>query len=275
MMRARAGTGTKVKAVGSLAVLAAGLVLAALILLLPFDARAAELATPGGPKELLIAYQVKPADRPALRSYLTGEGRAHFARLKREGAIKGYQFVFNPLAGPATWDAMAIVSFRAYGDTAKWRELERTAPGGLGPAGQKLVIGIDTYSADLSWEATAPNASAEKDRALYVIPYTYGAADEYRAYVNGYVIPQVEGWMKEGVLARYRIFMNRYPVGRPWDALFVYEYRDLENFGRREETVAKVRGPLRQDPEWKRLNDIKATIRSETENTLGEIVVSE
>jgi hypothetical protein len=274
-MRVRVATETRVRSAGSLAVLAAGLVLAALILLLPVRALAAELSTPGGPKELLIAYQVKPADRPALRAYLTSEGRAHFARLKREGAIQGYQFVFNPLAGPATWDAMAIVSFRAYGDTAKWRELERTAPGGLGPAGQKLVTGIDTYSADLSWEATAPNASAEKDRALYVIPYTYGAADEYRAYVNGYVIPQVEGWMKEGVLARYRIFMNRYPVGRPWDALFVYEYRDLESFGRREETVAKVRGPLRQDPEWKRLNDIKATIRSETENTLGEIVVSE
>lgn len=250
-------------------------ILAALVLLAPLRVSAAELATPGGPKELLIAYQVKPADRPALRAYLAGEGRAHFTRLKREGAIRSYQFVFNPLAGPATWDAMAIVSFRAYGDTAKWRELERTAPGGLGPQGQKLVTGLDTYSADLSWEETAPAANPERDRALYVIPYTYNAAAEYRAYVNGYVIPQVQGWMKEGVLSRYRIFMNRYPVGRPWDALFVYEYRDLESFGRREETVAKVRGPLRQDPEWKRLNDLKTTIRTESENTLGEILVSE
>ncbi len=32
----------------------------------------------------------------------------------------------------------------------------------------------------------------------------------------------------KGVLNGYRIFMNRYPVGRPWDALFIYEYRDLE-----------------------------------------------
>jgi DNA-binding Lrp family transcriptional regulator len=237
--------------------------------------QAAELPIAGGPKELLISYRTKPGDRPAFRAYLQGEGAKRLAALKAEGVISGYQLIFNPLSTPGTWDGMAVVSFKAYGDTARWRELERTQPGGLTAAGQKLVTEIDTYSADLSWEATAKDASPESRRALYVIPYEYGAAEEYRAYVNSYVIPQVEGWMREGVLSRYRIYMNRYPVGRPWDALFIYEYRDLDNFGRRDETVAKVRAPLRQNPEWKRLNDIKSKIRSETENTQAEILVSE
>lgn len=252
-----------------------GVLVIGLIGLMAQRAVGAELPVTGGPKEILVAYQTKPADRPAFRTYLQGEGAAQFARLKTSGALKSYQIIFNPLSTPATWDAMAILSFKTYGDTAKWRELERAAPGGLTPAGQKLVSSIDTYSADLSWDETAPDAGPERERALYVIPYTYNVADEYRSYVNGYVIPQVQGWMREGVLSRYRIFMNRYAVGRPWDALFIYEYRDLERFGRREEAVAKVREPLRQDPNWKRLGDIKSSIRSETENTLAEIVVSQ
>jgi hypothetical protein len=84
------------------------------------------------------------------------------------------------------------------------------------------------------------------------------------------VIPQVEGWMREGVLAGYRIYMNRYPVGKPWDSLFVYQYRDLEAFGERDEVVAKVREGLKSDPAWQKLNEIKQTIRTESENTIAE-----
>ena len=103
-----------------------------------------------------------------------------------------------------------------------------------------------------------------------MIPYTYTAADQYRKYVDGYVIPQVKGWMQDGALSRYRILMNRYPVGDPdpWDALFIYEYRDLSAFGRREEVLNKVRGPLREDPVWRQLHEVKATLRSESENTI-------
>jgi hypothetical protein len=36
--------------------------------------------------------------------------------------------------------------------------------------------------------------------------------------------------------------------------------------------VAKVRGPLREDPAWKHWNDIKSTVRSESENTQAEIL---
>jgi hypothetical protein len=76
--------------------------------------------------------------------------------------------------------------------------------------------------------------------------------------------------MREGVLGSYRIYMNRYPVGRPWDSLFVFRYRNLEAFGRREEIIAKVRKTLVDQPVWKQFSDIKQTIRTESENTIAE-----
>lgn len=250
-------------------------------LLAPFMLLALLAATPvlaekgpitGGPLELLITYQSAAADRPAFREYLQTEGNARLEALKKQGVLKSYQIVFSPFVTPGTWDAMAILSFSSFADTQRWIEIERTAPGGLSARGLALGKPTGTYSADLEWEGTAEKLGPERDRVFYVIPYSFGAADQYKKYVDGYVIPQVKGWAKEGVLSRYRIYMNRYPVGPPWDALFVYEYRDLDAFGRRAEVVDKVRGPLQAVPAWKAYSDIKSTLRSETENTIAELL---
>jgi hypothetical protein len=230
---------------------------------------AADTPTTGGPRNLLITYRSEPANRPAFRAYLHSEERAQLDKLKREGVLESYQILFNPFVTSGTWDAMTVLTFKRYADTQRWRELERMAPGGLTPKGLRLAKPVDTYSADLAW--TGGDAkSAGSDSVFYVIPYEYSAADQYRKYVDGYVIPQVTGWIREGVLANYRIFMNRSPVGPTWDALFIYQYRDLEAFGRRDETVAKVRKTLVDDPAWKALSDIKQTIRTESENTVAE-----
>jgi hypothetical protein len=230
--------------------------------------RAAAEEPAGGPLSLLITYRTAPVDRPAFRTYLQKEGRAQLAKLQRDGAIKSYQILFNPFAHGGTWDAMTVVSFARYTDTQRWMTLEQTSPGGLTAAGTRLVQAIDTYSADLTWQGDAENAS-HADAIYYVIPYEFGSASEYEKFVDGYVLPQVKGWMQEGVLGSYRMFMNRYPVGRPWDALFIYEYRDLEAFGKRAETVTKVRRTLENDSVWKQLHAIKQTLRSETENTIA------
>ncbi|WP_041586102.1 hypothetical protein [Terriglobus saanensis] len=229
----------------------------------------------GGPRQLLITYRCAAVDRPAFRSYLQDQEGAMLEKLKSEGVLKGYQILFNPFVTTGTWDAMTILNFSNYASTQRWKEIERKSPGGLSAAGLKLAKPIQTYSADLEWEGSDKAPGSASKRVFYVIPYNYNSLDQYKAYVDGYVIPQVQGWIKEGVLSRYSIYLNRYSVGDPWDALFIYEYRDLEDFGKREETVAKVRGPLRNDPEWKHLNDIKATIRSETENTIAELIVGD
>jgi hypothetical protein len=224
----------------------------------------------GGPRQLLITYRSQAVDRPAFRAYLQGEETVMLDKLKNEGVLKSYQILFNPFVTTGTWDAMMILNFSSYAATQRWKEIERKSPGGLSLAGSKLAKPIQTYSADLAWEGSADDPGPEGKRVFYVIPYSYNALDQYKPYVDGYVIPQVQGWIKEGVLSRYAIYLNRYGTGDPWDALFVYEYRDLESFGRREETVAKVREPLRANPTWKHLSDIKATIRSESENTIAE-----
>ncbi|MBW8812846.1 MAG: hypothetical protein JF588_05415 [Caulobacterales bacterium] len=241
----------------------------ALGLLAGAPAMAADL--PGGPTSLLISYRAEPSNRPAFRAYLQGPETALLDRLKREGVLKSYQVLFNPFV-TGTWDAMTVLSFSSYTATQRWKEIERTRPGGLDAAGLKLARPLETYSADLAWEGEAADGGPPGNRVVYVIPYSYTALDQYKAYVDAYVIPQVKGWMADGVLSRYGLFLNRDPVGDPWDALFVYEYRDLASFGRREEVVAKVRAPLREDPAWKHWNEIKSTVRSESQNTQAEIL---
>lgn len=255
------------------------IVLLALLVAAPAAAQVAAQTAPqsgpqSGPTELLITYRARAADRPAFRAYLEGDETALLEGLKREGVLKGYQILFNPFVSTGTWDAMTVLDFRDYASTARWKAVERTRPGGLDAEGLKLAKPLQTYSADLAWEGIAPRQGPPADRVVYVIPYSYKDLGQYKSYVDGYVIPQVRGWMAQGVLSRYAIYLNRYPVGPPWDALFVYEYRDLESFGKREETVAKVRAGLRGDPAWKHWSDIKAGLRSESENTIAEILPS-
>jgi hypothetical protein len=226
-----------------------------------------------GPRNLLITYRSEPANRPAFRTYLLGEGRAPMEKLKRESALQSYQILFKPFVSSGTWDAMVVLTFARYADTRRWQEIEQTMPGGLTAKGLHLANPVDTYFADLTWSGVSNDPGSERDGVYYVIPYEYTAADSYRKYVEGYVIPQVKGWMREGVLSGYRIFMNRFPVGPAWDALFVYQYRNLEAFGRREEVLQKVRQTLVSDPVWKEFSDIKQTLRSESENTLSEMLL--
>lgn len=236
---------------------------------------AAENAILGGPRQLLIAYRTRPADRPAFRSYLQHREARLLQRLQRQGILAGYQILFNPFVQPRTWDAMVVLSFDRFADTRRWLDIERASPGGLSGEGLRLAKPVSEYSADLVWENGAAGQRPAGGRVFYVIPYTYlGSVAQYKSYVDGYVIPQLQGWIKTGVLSRYRIYLNRYPVGdpEPWDALFVYEYRSLEDFGRRDATIAAVRKDLRADPAWRKLSESKANLRTESENTIAELL---
>ena len=248
-----------------------------LVLLLP-AAALAQPVTPagtagqpaGGPLNLLISYRSEPENRPAFRSYLQREGRARLEKFKHDGVLRSYLVLFNPVTNSGTWDALIVLNFARYSDTRRWMDIERTAPGGLNAAGLRLAKPVDSYFADLRWQEGTDEAATERDSIYYVIPYEYSNAGEYEKYVDAYVVPQVKGWMREGVLSSYRLYLNRFPTGRPWDSLFIYQYRDLEAFGRRDEIVSKVRGTLVGDPVWKHYSDIKQTLRTESENTIAE-----
>jgi hypothetical protein len=229
-------------------------------------------AQESGPREILITYRCQPADRPAFREYLGRDEIALLEQLMRNGTLKRYQVLFNPIV-TETFDAMIVLDFATYTATDNWLAIERKTPGGMTPAGLKLAKPLQTYLADLQWEG-GNDQRGSGNPVFYVIPYSYNSLDQYKTYIDAYLIPQVRGWIKEGVLNRYSLYLNRYPTGDPWDSLFIYEYRDRESFGKREETIAKVRDGLKNDPVWKHWSDIKATIRSESENTIMEEVTS-
>lgn len=224
-------------------------------------------APAGGPQSLLVTYRCKPADRPAFRNHLEQVELERLSAWKAQGWLTRAQILFNVYDDVDTWDAMLVMSFADYDDgVRRWQEIERTQPGGLDARGLALGEPVQTYSADLSW---AEGDWGGPGNVFYVIPYEYNAEAEYRDYVDGYVLPQVRGWMKDGALAGYRIYMNRNPVGRRWDSLFIYSYRDLHAFGRREAVLAEVREGLVNDARWKTLNEKKRNIRSEQDNVIA------
>ncbi len=105
---------------------------------------------------------------------------------------------------------------------------------------------------------------------FFVIPYDVVDLEEYKPYVAGYVIPQMDGWIREGVLRSYSLYLNRYYAGKPWDSLLILEYKDMESFGQRENVIAKVRAALSTDPKWKALSDNKKNLGTEKETVLAE-----
>jgi|SRR6185437_3515683 len=220
------------------------------------------------PHEILITYRCRPADRPAFRNFLATQESHMLDEQKAQGMLRSYQILFNPVV-TETFDALLILHLNGPAAVQHWLELERSSPGGLAPTGLRLATPLMTYFADLQWQDQNPSPPGEKS-VFYAIPYNYNSLDQYKSYVDAYVIPQVQGWMREGILSHYAIYLNRYNVGPPWDALFIYEYRDLKAFGEREQTIAKVRDTLRSNSTWQHWSDIKATVRTESENTILE-----
>ena len=98
-----------------------------------------------------------------------------------------------------------------------------------------------------------------------VIPYTIdsNSSDEYVKYAQAYVVPQLQGWMREGALAGRDLFVSRYAAARPWHALRVLQYRDETALGQRDRIITKVRTELALNPEWKAVNDTKHKMRTE------------
>lgn len=241
----------------------------ALLLGWPTVSRAQDSALEG-PRSLVIAYRTSAGNRPAFRRYLIDKMAPRMRSLQKEGKITGFRVYYSWYRQPQVWDAMVVVQFHDFEAVSKWNETERTMPGGLDGQGLALADPVVTVSADLPW---SKNPEMLRDgEVYYIIPYEYMNGGEYRDYVRGYVLPQLDGWIREGALSGYEIYMNRYAVGPSWDSLFIQRYRDLKSFGRRQYVLDKVRLTLRDDPVWKGFHERKAKIREETENSIAELI---
>ena len=251
--------------------LAALAALAVAVGLAPF-ARAAD-PRDGGPLTLLMTYHATPTNRLLLLRELAQSEAHQLQQWKEAGIIESYRLLTSRYADSLTWDAALILTFPNDSAFAGWKKVEHEFPAGLTPKALALTSAIETAPADLMREGHA-RASA-KEPVLLVIPYDYSVSEsDYLKYLNGYTIPQLAGWIDEGVLARYSIYLDRYPAGRPWEALLVLEYKDDAALAQREAIVAKVRARLAADPAWKAFADDKKNIRTEKPPVVADPVAT-
>ena len=222
-----------------------------------------------GPTTLLITYRCLPEKRPDLRNLMRQEGLQRLEGYRRNAILAGYRVLLSRYVDINNWDLMLLLSFPDYPAVEKWKRVEREAPGGLPTGVLSMATSMSTYPMDLVRRKAIADAPLQP--VYLVIPYTYSVtAPAYLQYVDDYVTPQFDGWMDEGVLADYEIYMQRYTAARPFDVLFFLEYKDDESLGLREKVVAKVRQRLQADPKWKAIADNKQSIRVEKEAIIAD-----
>jgi hypothetical protein len=167
------------------------------------------------------------------------------------------------------WDMMLIVSFKDGSALARWRKVENQNPAALGGTALTTISSVSTTPADLVRNNPLPNS--ESGRVFLVIPYEYKVStSEYVRYLDGYVLPQLNGWVDEKNLAHYEVYIARYGASRPWSALLVLEYTDEEALASRNLIVAKVRERLKENPSWKSLAEGKENVRVEKQAVVSD-----
>jgi phosphate transport system substrate-binding protein len=176
---------------------------------------------------------------------------------RKNGLISDAYLLESTQAKGAPFAQVAVLEFPDEEGLARWQAKGAPAVGaGL------IVTPVDR----LSHGETFPRDST---KAIFVVTdYSVTAPPEkYRAYVEGYVTPEMEAMRVKKVLTSYFLYAAKTTAGAPWHAMLVAEYRDSVAYGRRTAVMAAVRKDLEANPEWKALSDAKAGIRKETSLT--------
>lgn len=237
-------------------------------------APAAQHASPPsahGPLTLVMSYDCSPGNRLSFLRDLRRWTLPQLEQWHAQGTLASYQLFESRYVDSSAWDASMIVTFPDEAAAARWTQIERATPAGLQPATLALTSAIDTTPADIVRQHEPEKAPAHP--IFMVLPYDlFVPTPEYLSYADAYVLPQLEGWMSEGVLAGYELIVARYAPGRPWGAWLVLEYRSDTALGQREAVVARVRARLQQQPEWRAIAANKQKIREEKEAVIADTI---
>ena len=218
---------------------------------------------------LILTYTCHPAQRLALREHMTSVGREHLEQFKAKGILSGYRILMSRYVDNENWDMLVALWFKDGAALAKWREVESQYPAGLAAPALPVVSSVSTTPADLVRSNPRPDPNP---RHVYlVIPYEYKVStSEYVDYLDGYVLPQLDGWVAEKNLAHYEIYIARYGASRAWSALLVLEYNDDQALDDRNLIVAKVRDRLKENSSWKSLAEGKQNVRLEKQAVVSD-----
>lgn len=161
--------------------------------------------------------------------------------------------------GPVGFTSLAVVEFPNGAAFDKWS----------GEAKAKLGNDLVVRRADLLVDDRAKADS----KAAYVVNH-YEAlipADDYADYTRTYISPNMDGQKKGGVMTGYAMYYEREPVAgiKGNRTILVKQYVDEAAFGRSEAIKAKDKVELLKNPEWKKINDTKDSIRTDISGTLA------
>lgn len=220
---------------------------------------------------VFLTYRCKPADRPAFLRLLQEEQLPRLEQWKKEGVMLEYLLLANQFVDENTWDATLLLQFERYEQTARWRTIEKEFPGGLDQKLLAIATPCTTYLADLELRG---GSAGDRSKSIFVlIPYTWRDKASYLDFIRVYGLPQFDAWVKEKAVASYGVFSNHHATGRPWDAMLVFEYADIEALAKRDVVKQQARAGLAKDPAWKLASDAKAELRTEHEVVMAAPVV--
>src|SRR6266404_5547208 len=219
-----------------------------------------------GPTHLVLTYSCTPQNRVAFREFMETKGVNQFEKWKKDGVVKSYLVLFSTFVNEQLFDMWVILDFDKFADVAKWQKVEHDFLGGLSREGLALASPRTNVYSDLVWSGGKPNADLSKSMFM-LIPYiTLVSADKYDDFVNKYVIPQLNLWVKSGTMPSYQIHMNQNPTNAPWHSLLLFEYDGLRGIALRDMVKQSVRDKdLKDDPGYSQYSPIKQTIRKELE----------
>ncbi|HEV2444255.1 MAG TPA: hypothetical protein VGT07_17145 [Steroidobacteraceae bacterium] len=230
-------------------------------------------AAPQPRSAIVITYRSGVADRPSLRREAQQVLVPRLQAWRRDGTIAGYQLLFNSFVDAGTWDLMAIIDFKDFNSVERWRDIERSSPGGLTARGLRVLTPSSEYLMDVVQRSQAADSNG-RPGVFLVIPYVFSPTplERYLQYAHGYILPETEGWMRHGNISGYGLYVNRFYPDEPVQSLLVLEYKDFDALSNRETVVEQTRRELSADPAWKSWSDAKGNehIRTEKQAVIAE-----
>lgn len=215
-------------------------------------AEPASVETESGPAYALIT---QPVGKTAPADYV-----AQLSAAKKAGATVLLLRSKPSVEGPEGFASLAVVTFPDGGAYDAWSK----------DAAAKLGKDLIVRRADMLVDARAKTADP---KAAYVVSH-YEAlvpADAYTGYTKAYISPNMDGQKAGGVMTGYAMYYEREPVPgvKGNRTILVKQYVDEAAFGRSEAIKEKNKLELLKNPEWKKINDTKETIRKDISGTLA------